>query len=114
MGWWAYSFAGMYWLWWLFWIVLLAVIFGFAWPVPRGTLRGYRDQTPLGILRRRYAAGEITTQEYEERRAILERDREHADERALGEGRRPPTTTTTTTTPTTTAPPPPGATPEPH
>lgn len=110
MGWWAYSFAGMYWLWWLFWIVLLAMIFGFAWPVPRGTLRGYREQTPLGLLRRRYAAGEITTQEYEERRAILERDQERADRQRALDGR--PRVPTTTTTPPTT--PPPGATPEPH
>jgi putative membrane protein len=31
-------------------------------------------QTPLQILQRRYAAGEITSEEYEERRAKLLRD----------------------------------------
>jgi uncharacterized membrane protein len=32
--------------------------------------------TPLDQLERRYAAGEITSQEYEERKAKLTRDRE--------------------------------------
>jgi putative membrane protein len=31
-------------------------------------------QSPLQILKRRYAAGEITSEEYEERRAKLVRD----------------------------------------
>ncbi len=35
----------------------------------------YREmQTPLQLLKRRYAAGEITSEEYEERRAKLLRD----------------------------------------
>lgn len=78
---WGYSWFGMYWLWWIFWLAIVAVIFGFAWPVPRRTLRQYRDQAPLARLQRRYAEGEITTQEYEERRAILERDRDRETER---------------------------------
>lgn len=71
-----YSFFGMYWLWWLFWVAAIVLVFGFARPVPRRTYRLYRDETPLGRLQRRYAAGEMSTQEYEERRAVLERDRE--------------------------------------
>jgi putative membrane protein len=68
----------MYWLWWLFWIAIVVLFFGFARPVPRRRWRRFGDETPLGRLQRRYAAGELTTQEYEERRAILERDREAA------------------------------------
>ncbi|MFN0087160.1 MAG: SHOCT domain-containing protein [Blastocatellia bacterium] len=33
---------------------------------------------PLKILQRRYAAGEISTEEYEERKSGLERDRPSA------------------------------------
>lgn len=79
--WWGYSFLGMYWLWWIVWIAMMAVVFGFAWPVPRQRLRSYRDDTPLARLQRRYAAGEISTLEYEERRTILERDRDVAERR---------------------------------
>jgi len=44
-------------------------------PVRRRTWASYREmQTPLQLLQRRYAAGEITTEEYEERRAKLMRD----------------------------------------
>jgi hypothetical protein len=42
-------------------------------PVPRGRAQLYSGD-PLGLLQRRYAAGEITTQEYLERKSRLERD----------------------------------------
>jgi putative membrane protein len=67
-----WSFWGMNLLWWLFWIALLVVFFALATPVPRHRVRQYDH--PLSILRRRYAAGEITTEEYEERRTRLMRD----------------------------------------
>ncbi len=35
---------------------------------------GMYRETPLGILQRRYAAGEITTEEYEQRKMRIERD----------------------------------------
>jgi putative membrane protein len=44
----------------------------FMMPIRRTT---YREmQSPLQILKRRYAAGEITSEEYEERRTKLMRD----------------------------------------
>lgn len=64
---------GMHMLWWLFWILLLVSFFSFVTPVPRKKARLNR-LTPLDILQRRYAAGEITTEDYEERKARLERD----------------------------------------
>lgn len=63
-------YLGMHLIWWLFWIVLLIVVFGVLVPTPRSS----RRTTALEILQRRYAAGELTTQEYEERRARIERD----------------------------------------
>ena len=52
-----YYFWGMHWYWWFFWILLWVVFFSFMTP-----------------MQRRYAAGEITSEEYEERRAKLLRD----------------------------------------
>jgi putative membrane protein len=67
-----YYFWGMHWFWWFFWILLWVVFFSFMMPVRRITYR--QMQSPLQLLQRRYAAGEITSEEYEERRAKLLRD----------------------------------------
>src|SRR5512146_2627745 len=67
-GWW---FGGMHAFWWLFWIAAIAFFFSFAVPVPRRRYSQLRE-TPLELLRRRYAAGELTTAEYDERVARLE------------------------------------------
>jgi putative membrane protein len=65
-----WGFLGMHVLWWLFWIALIVVFFALIEPLPRGR----RRDTPLELLQRRYAAGEITEKEYEERKRTLERD----------------------------------------
>lgn len=65
-----WGFLGMHVFWWLFWIVLILALFGLFEPVPRRRVR----ETPLQVLQRRYAAGELSTQEYEERKVRLERD----------------------------------------
>lgn len=65
-----WGFFGMHVFWWLFWILLILAFFLLLTPVPRHKAR----ETPLQILQRRYAAGELSTQEYEERKARLERD----------------------------------------
>jgi len=63
---------GMSFIWWLFWIAVVAIFFSLATPVRRSNARTYDD--PLSILRRRYAAGELTTAEYEERKLLLQKD----------------------------------------
>lgn len=63
-------FWGMHIFWWVFWIVLIGAFFGLLTPVPRRRAR----ETPLQILQRRYAAGEISTDEYTERKKRLEED----------------------------------------
>lgn len=65
-----WGFMGMHIFWWLFWIVLIVVLFALIEPVRRGR----RRETSLELLQRRYAAGEITGQEYEERKEKLQRD----------------------------------------
>ncbi len=66
---------GWSWLWmttgWLATIVVIALI---VWAVQRGTATvGSPSPSALDILATRYARGEITAEEYEERRMILER-----------------------------------------
>ncbi len=68
-----WGFFGMHALWWLFWIIVLVLFFSVLTPVPRNEARRRRE-TPLEIVQRRYAAGEILTQEYEERKAKLQAD----------------------------------------
>jgi putative membrane protein len=67
-----WGFMGMHALWWVFWIILIVVFVGFM----TSSLRGQASdrETPLEILRRRYAKGEISSEEYEERKAKLEGD----------------------------------------
>lgn len=64
---------GMHWFWWLFWIALVALIFFSPWGTPIRRGKPQRE-TPHEVLRRRLASGEITAQEYEQRKALLDRD----------------------------------------
>jgi putative membrane protein len=67
------SMLGMHALWWIFWVaVVFALVFwgGGGSPACRERPR----ETPHEMLRRRLANGEITTEEYEKRKVILDRD----------------------------------------
>ena len=64
------SFWGMHFFWWRFWVAAVMLLFSPKTQVSPGR----RRETPLQVLQRRYAAGEVTTVEYEERKATLERD----------------------------------------
>lgn len=66
-------FIGMHFFWWIFWLLLIVPFFFIATPVRRTTARLYRED-PFGILQRRYASGEITTEEYEDRKSRIQRD----------------------------------------
>lgn len=65
--------VGMHTFWWIFWLfVVIAIVF---WG--RGDAWGRRErprETPHELLRRRLAHGEISPEEYEKRKAILDRD----------------------------------------
>jgi putative membrane protein len=54
-----WGFWGMHFFWWLFWIVVIGALFSLFTPVPRGR----RRETPLEVLQRRYAAGEISSED---------------------------------------------------
>lgn len=61
---------GMHWLGWLFWVLLLVLVMMLIRRAGWGAAPP--GETALEVLRRRYAAGEISTQEFEERKARLE------------------------------------------
>ncbi len=65
--------AGMHFLWWLFWIALIGVIVYVGWG-RHGRQGQLPRETPHEVLRRRLASGEITPEQYEERKALLDRD----------------------------------------
>jgi putative membrane protein len=64
---------GMHISWWFFWAVVIILFLAFVEAEPKHKARRRREK-PLDVLQRRYAAGEITTEEYQERKAVLEAD----------------------------------------
>jgi putative membrane protein len=64
-----YSFWGMHFIWWIIWMVLIFWIFLIPWSTGE---RRERD-TPLDILKKRFASGEIPKEQYEEHKKILEK-----------------------------------------
>jgi putative membrane protein len=68
-GWW---FFGMHLFWWLFWLLIIVLLFLMLRPGSRSKIG--RRETPLEVLQHRYASGELTTEEYEERKSRLQRD----------------------------------------
>ena len=59
---------GMHWIWWILWIIFLIWIFATPWDLPG---QRTKKETPLDILKKRYAAGEIDSEEFEERKKAL-------------------------------------------
>jgi putative membrane protein len=67
-----YYFWGMHWSWWFVCVFIWMLFFSFMRPMRRSAYR--QMQSPLQLLQNRYAAGEITSADYEERRTKLLRD----------------------------------------
>ncbi len=65
--------GGMHGLWWIFWVFLIGVIFFTNWGRSDGPRRRSRE-TPLQVLQQRLASGEITPEDYEKRKVLLDRD----------------------------------------
>ncbi len=67
--------VGMHGFWWLFWVLLIGGAWFFSgWGRPRRRGDARLLETPHEVLGRRLAGGEITPQQYEERKALLDRD----------------------------------------
>lgn len=67
-----YYMGGMHGLWWIFWVALIGFVVFYGWGRP-GERRRQRE-TPLDVLQRRLASGDITPEAYEARKALLDRD----------------------------------------
>ncbi len=64
-------YGGMNIIWWIIWIVFIIWIFATPWDIPG---QRKRKNTALDILNRRAANGEITKEEFEERKRILQQN----------------------------------------
>jgi putative membrane protein len=64
-----YHFWGMHFIWWIFWIIMLVWIFMTPWDIPG---QRSKKETPLDILKKRFANGEITKEEYTEKKKFLD------------------------------------------
>ncbi len=62
------GFWGMHFIWWILWIVFLVWTFATPWDIPGQ--RTKRD-TPLDILNKRYARGEIDKNEFDEKKLAI-------------------------------------------
>jgi len=65
------GFWGMDIIWWFVWIILIFWIFATPYNIP-GQRR--KKDGPLDILKKRFASGQITQEEYEESKKILTTD----------------------------------------
>lgn len=64
-----HHFWGMHLLWWIFWIILILWIFATPYEIPG---QRTKKETPMDILKKRLAKGEITNEEFDEKKKILE------------------------------------------
>jgi putative membrane protein len=55
--------------WWVFWIIILIWIFATPYDLPG---QRSKTETALEILKKRFVKGEITKEEYEEKKKLLE------------------------------------------
>ncbi|UAN00142.1 SHOCT domain-containing protein [Polaribacter litorisediminis] len=64
-----YNFWGMHLIWWFLWIIVLFWIFATPYDIPgQRTKKG----TPLDILKKRFASGEINKEEFLEKKELIE------------------------------------------
>ncbi len=64
-----YHLGGMHSIWWFVWGILLLWIFATPYNIPGQ--RSKKD-TPLDILKKRLALGQINNEEYQEKKKIIE------------------------------------------
>ena len=67
---------------WLWRIVPFLICGWMIWSMARMRMGAEPKSSALDRLRERYAAGELTTEEFEERKGVLERDQPRSEQRA--------------------------------
>lgn len=66
------TYYGMNLLWWFLWVVLIFWIFVIPYDIPG---QRNRKNSPLDILKRRLASGEIKLDEYNLKKELIEKDK---------------------------------------
>lgn len=66
-----YHFWGMHSFWWIFWVIMLVWIFMTPYNIPGQRLK---KDSPLDILKKRFASGQIDNNEYQEKKNLLEKN----------------------------------------
>jgi putative membrane protein len=66
-----YHFWGMHLLWWIFWVGIIFWVFAMPYDIP-GQMK--KKDSPLDILQKRFALGQIDKDEYQEQKKILSND----------------------------------------
>ncbi len=68
-----HGFEGHYWgmhiIWWVIWVIFIIWIFATPWDIPG---QKTKKETPLDLLKKRYAKGEISKEEYNSMREDLQ------------------------------------------
>ena len=64
-----HHFWGMHLIWWILWLIFIFWIFATPYDVPG---QRKKKDSPLDVLKKRYAAGEINSKEFEERKKVLQ------------------------------------------
>ncbi len=62
---------GMHYIWWFLWVIMLFWIFALPYNIPGQRMM---KNSPLDILQKRFASGEISKEEYDESKKILQGD----------------------------------------
>jgi len=65
------NYWGMNLIWWIIWMIMIFWIFATPYNIPG---QRTRKDSPLDILQKRFASGQITNDEYQENKKILEND----------------------------------------
>lgn len=58
---------------WIFWLLIIVGVIFLIMNIAKGNMNQSSNDSPLEILKKRYARGEIEEEEYERRRKELER-----------------------------------------
>jgi len=64
------NYYGMHLVWWFVWVMLLLWIFATPYNIPG---QRTKKDTPLDILKKRFAAGQITKEDYLDHKSILDK-----------------------------------------
>ncbi|AEL28261.1 MULTISPECIES: SHOCT domain-containing protein [Cyclobacterium] len=68
MHWFEGHYGGMHIIWWVIWVIFIVWIFATPWEIPG---QKTKKETPLDLLKKRYAKGEISKEEYEDIKKTL-------------------------------------------